>query len=121
PLPLAQARGGHCLSRGTDVAIETAQIVLMSGPGQPHHLMGIVEALRLSRATFRKIQQNLCWAFGYNLLSLPIAAGLLLPQFGLLLSPAAAAAMMAFSSVTVVTNSLLLRHLPRAESLSGQS
>jgi Cu2+-exporting ATPase len=106
---LAQADVGIALSEGTDVAMETAQIILMAGHGGTNSLSKIVDALRLSQATFRKIQQNLFWAFMYNLLGLPIAAGLFLPQFGILLSPAASAAMMAFSSVSVLTNSLTLR------------
>jgi P-type Cu2+ transporter len=101
---LAQAHVGISLHSGTDVAVETAQIVLMRD-----RLGDLVEALRLSRATFNKIRQNLFWAFAYNTIGIPIAAGVLLPTFGLLLHPAAAAAMMAFSSLSVVTNSLLLR------------
>lgn len=101
---LAQADVGIALQSGTDVAIETAGIILMRD-----RLTDVVESIRLSRATFRKIRQNLFWAFAYNLLGIPIAAGLLLPNFGILLSPAAAGALMAFSSVSVVTNSLLLR------------
>jgi len=100
---LAQAEVGIALQSGTDVAVETAGIVLMRD-----RLSDVVEAIRLSRATFNKIQQNLFWAFAYNVLGIPLAAGLLLPAKGLLLSPAAAGAMMAFSSVSVVTNSLLL-------------
>jgi len=100
---LAQAEVGIALQSGTDVAVETAGIVLMRD-----RLSDVVEAIRLSCATFNKIQQNLFWAFAYNVLGIPLAAGLLLPAKGLLLSPAAAGAMMAFSSVSVVTNSLLL-------------
>jgi P-type Cu2+ transporter len=108
---LAQANVGIALSSGTDVAIETAQIVLMghltrSAP----QLKDVVKAISLSKATFRTIQQNLFWAFAYNMLGIPVAAGVLLPAFGLLLSPAAAAALMALSSVSVVTNSLRLRY-----------
>jgi P-type Cu2+ transporter len=101
---LAQADVGIGLHGGTDVAVETAQIVLMRNA-----LMDVVEAIELSRATFNKIRQNLFWAFGYNTLGIPVAAGLLLPATGILLSPATAGAFMAFSSVSVVTNSLLLR------------
>jgi Cu2+-exporting ATPase len=101
---LAQADVGVGLHGGTDVAVETAQIVLMRNA-----LMDVVESIELSRATFKKIRQNLFWAFGYNMLGIPVAAGLLLPAMGILLSPAAAGAFMAFSSVSVVTNSLLLR------------
>ncbi|TAE13619.1 MAG: copper-translocating P-type ATPase [Oscillatoriales cyanobacterium] len=101
---LAQADVGIGLHCGTDVAVETAQIVLMRNA-----LMDVVESIDLGRATFNKIRQNLFWAFAYNTLGIPIAAGLLLPATGILLSPAAAGAFMAFSSVSVVTNSLLLR------------
>jgi P-type Cu2+ transporter len=101
---LAQADVGIALKSGTDVAVETAGIVLMRD-----RLEDVVESIRLSQATFRKIRQNLFWAFAYNLSGIPVAAGVLLPAFGILLSPAAAGALMAFSSVSVVTNSLLLR------------
>lgn len=101
---LAQAQIGIAMNSGTDVAIETAGIILMRD-----RLSDVVEAIQLSRATFNKIRQNLFWAFIYNALGLPIAAGLLLPGFGIVLSPATAGALMAFSSVSVVTNSLLLR------------
>ncbi len=101
---LAQADIGIGLQTGTDVANETADIVLMR-----NSLIDIVDSIQLSRATFNKIRQNLFWAFGYNLLAIPLAAGLLFPQFGILLSPSTAGALMALSSVTVVTNSLLLR------------
>ncbi|HEY9661865.1 MAG TPA: heavy metal translocating P-type ATPase [Allocoleopsis sp.] len=101
---LAQANVGISLHSATDVAIEMAGIVLMRD-----RLSDVVTAIHLSRATFNKIRQNLFWAFFYNLLGIPIAAGILLPSFGILLSPATAGAFMAFSSVSVVTNSLLLR------------
>jgi Cu2+-exporting ATPase len=101
---LAQADVGIGLHCGTDVAVETAQIVLMRNA-----LMDVVESIDLGRATFNKIRQNLFWAFGYNTLGIPVAAGILLPATGILLSPAAAGAFMAFSSVSVVTNSLFLR------------
>ncbi|MGQ9837158.1 MAG: heavy metal translocating P-type ATPase [Cyanobacteriota bacterium] len=101
---LAQADVGIALHSATDVAIETADIILMR-----NHLWDVVEAIRLSSATFRKIRQNLIWAFGYNLLGIPVAAGVLLPSLGVWLSPAMAAGLMAFSSVSVVLNSLLLR------------
>lgn len=109
---IAQADVGIALSSGTDVAIETAQIVLMHGQltQQMPKLKDVVRAIQLSQATFRTIQQNLFWAFAYNILGIPIAAGVLLPAFGLLLSPAAAAALMAISSVSVVTNALRLRY-----------
>ncbi|MGF1479764.1 MAG: heavy metal translocating P-type ATPase [Cyanophyceae cyanobacterium] len=100
---LAQADIGIALQGGTDVAIETADIVLMRS------LLDVVESIQLSLATFHKIRQNLFWALGYNAIAIPLAAGLLLPRFGIMLNPAAAAASMAASSVIVVTNSLLLR------------
>ncbi len=113
---LSQADVGIALQAGTDVAMETAQIVLMRD-----QLIDVVEAIQLSRATFNKIRQNLFWAFAYNTLGIPIAAGLLLPISGFVLSPAAAGGLMAFSSVSVVTNSLLLRRLRNRpdESKSG--
>ena len=101
---LAAADIGIGMQAGTDVAVETADIVLMRDA-----LMDVVESIRLSRATFNKIRQNLFWAFVYNIIGIPIAAGVLLPTFGILLNPAAAGALMAFSSVSVVSNSLLLR------------
>lgn len=100
---LAQADVGIALNSGTDIAVETAGIILMR-----NRLLDITEAIDLGRATFRKIRQNLFWAFAYNTLGIPLAAGILLPSLGIILSPAAAGAMMAFSSVSVVTNSLLL-------------
>ncbi|MEG4226603.1 heavy metal translocating P-type ATPase [Microcoleus sp. N9_B2] len=106
---LAQADVGIGLHCGTDVAVETAQIVLMRNA-----LMDVVESIELGRATFNKIRQNLFWAFAYNTLGIPVAAGILLPATGILLSPAAAGAFMAFSSVSVVTNSLFLRRGFRA-------
>jgi len=113
---LSQADVGIALQAGTDVAMETAEIVLMRD-----QLIDVVEAIQLSRATFNKIRQNLFWAFAYNTLGIPIAAGLLLPISGFVLSPAAAGGLMAFSSVSVVTNSLLLRRLRNRpdESKSG--
>jgi Cu2+-exporting ATPase len=101
---LAQADVGISLQGGTDVAVETAGIILMRG-----RLMDVVESIELSRATFNKIRQNLFWAFSYNTVGIPAAAGMLLPAFGIILNPAAAGALMACSSVSVVTNSLLLR------------
>lgn len=101
---LSQADVGIALKAGTDVAMEAAQIVLMRD-----RLTDVVAAIELSRATFQKIRQNLFWAFAYNTLGIPIAAGVLLPSLDFVLSPAAAGALMAFSSVSVVTNSLLLR------------
>jgi Cu+-exporting ATPase len=89
---------------GTDVAMESASVTLVKGD-----FRGIVRALRLSRKTMRNIQQNLCFAFVYNCAGVPIAAGVLYPFFGLLLSPIIAEAAMSFSSVSVVSNALRLR------------
>ncbi|AKG22595.1 heavy metal translocating P-type ATPase [Calothrix sp. 336/3] len=103
---LSQADVGIALQAGTDVAMETADIVLMR-----NRLKDVVTSIRFSRATFGKIRQNLFWAFAYNTLGIPLAAGVLLPSFGFVLTPTGAAALMAFSSVSVVTNSVLLRWL----------
>lgn len=113
---LAQADVGISLHAGTDVARETAGIILMrvsATSPQDVRLLDVIESIKLSRATFNKIRQNLFWAFGYNILGIPAAAGMLLPAFGIILSPAAAGALMAFSSVSVVTNSLLLRRISK--------
>ena len=91
------------MGAGTDVAIQSAGITLVKGD-----LSGIVRALRLSRATMRNIRQNLFFAFIYNVLGIPVAAGALYPFFGLLLSPIIAAAAMSFSSVSVILNALRL-------------
>jgi P-type Cu2+ transporter len=110
---LVQSDVGIALSSGTDVAIETAQIVLMHSQltQQAPRLEDVSRVLKLSKVTFRTIQQNLFWALGYNLLGIPLAAGVFLPAFGILLNPAMAAALMAFSSVSVVTNALTLRRV----------
>jgi Cu+-exporting ATPase len=101
---LAQADVGLAMSTGTDAAIETADITLLHGD-----ISKIVKAIRLSKLTMRGIKQNLFWAFVYNLAGIPIAAGLLYPFFGWLLSPVFAGLAMALSSVSVVLNSLRLK------------
>lgn len=101
---LAQANVGIAMGTGTDVAIESAGITLVKG-----NLQGIVRAIHLSRGTMRNIRQNLFWAFAYNALGVPLAAGVLYPFFGILLSPIIAAAAMSFSSVSVIGNALRLQ------------
>jgi Cu+-exporting ATPase len=103
---LAQAQLGIAMGTGTDVAIESAGITLVKGD-----LAGILRARRLSHAVMRNIRQNLFFAFVFNALAIPLAAGLLYPLWGLLLSPMIASAAMSFSSVTVVTNALRLRRV----------
>ena len=101
---LAQADVGFAIGTGTDVAIEASDVTLIKGS-----LIGVVTAIEISRATMKNVRQNLVGAFGYNTAGIPVAMGVLYPFFGLLLSPLIAAAAMAFSSVTVVTNANRLR------------
>src|SRR5207249_4992624 len=103
---LAQAQVGIAMGTGTDVAMQSAGVTLVKGD-----LRGIVRAIQLSRATMRNIKQNLFFAFVYNSIGVPIAAGVLYPFFGLLLSPMLAAAAMSFSSVSVIGNALRLRRV----------
>ncbi|OGW18497.1 MAG: hypothetical protein A3K09_03845 [Nitrospinae bacterium RIFCSPLOWO2_12_FULL_47_7] len=101
---LARAHIGIALASGTDIAMEASDITLMTSD-----MRAVVDAIELSRMTMRKIKQNLFWAFFYNSLGIPIAAGILYPFSGILLKPLFAAAAMSLSSVSVVTNSLLLK------------
>lgn len=103
---LAQANIGIAMGTGTDVAIETGDIVIVKGS-----LDRVIEAIIISRLTLKVIKQNLFWAFGYNIVAIPVAAGLLYPFFGILLSPIIASAAMAFSSISVVLNSIRLKAL----------
>ena len=115
---LAAADAGLAIGTGTDIAIESADVVLVSG--DPH---GVVQALDISRRTMRNIRENLVWAFGYNTVLIPVAAGVLYPAFGMLLSPMLAAGAMALSSVFVVTNALRLRRVtpPRGGGAPGDA
>jgi len=106
---LATADVGIAIGTGTDVAIEAADVVLMSGD-----LNGVVNAFDISQRTMRNIKQNLFWAFGYNVLLIPVAAGLLYPFYGTMLSPMLAAGAMSLSSVFVLTNALRLRWVKQA-------
>ena len=101
---LASADVGIAMGNGSDVAKESAQVTLVKG-----ELAGILRARRLSKAAVRNIHQNLAFAFAYNTLGIPVAAGVLYPVFGLLLSPMIAALAMSLSSVSVITNALRLR------------
>jgi Cu+-exporting ATPase len=103
---LALAHVGIAMGTGTDIAMETAGMTLVKGD-----LRALVRAVRLSRATMKNIRQNLFFAFVYNLAGIPLAAGVLYPVWGLLLSPMIASAAMTFSSVSVIANALRLRHV----------
>ena len=109
---LAQADVGIAMGGGTDVAIEASDVTLMR-----QDLRGVAVAVDLSRRTIRVVKENLLWAFGYNVILVPVAAGVLYPSFGILLSPLLAGAAMAFSSVSVVANSLRLKRARLAQEL----
>jgi heavy metal translocating P-type ATPase len=113
---LAQADIGIAIGTGTDIAIESADVVLMSGD-----LMGVPRAIALSQATLANIRQNLIWAFGYNVLLIPVAAGALYPAFGIVMSPIFAGLAMALSSVSVLANALRLKRFapPAAVATKG--
>jgi len=113
---LATADVGIAIGTGTDVAIEAADVVLMSGD-----LNGVVNAFDISQRTMRNIKQNLFWAFGYNVVLVPVAAGILYPFYGILLSPMLAAGAMSLSSVFVLTNALRLRWVKPAQSADARS
>ena len=101
---LARADVGIAIGTGADIAAQAADVTVMRGD-----LAGVRSAIALSRRTMKTMKQNLFWAFAYNVVGIPIAAGALYPAFGILLSPIVASAAMAFSSVSVVSNSLRLR------------
>jgi Cu+-exporting ATPase len=103
---LAMAHVGIAMGTGTDIAMESAGMTLVKGD-----LRALVRAIRLSRATMANIRQNLFFAFVYNVVGVPIAAGVLYPLWGILLSPMVASAAMTFSSVSVIANALRLRHV----------
>jgi P-type Cu+ transporter len=103
---LAHADVGIAIGSGTDIAIDASDVTLMRGD-----LRGVPDAIVLSRRTMRVMKQNLFWAFAYNSIGIPVAAGALYPVFGILLSPILASAAMALSSVSVVSNSLRLRRV----------
>ena len=103
---LTDADVGIAIGTGTDIAIESGDITLISGDP-----MGIYEAIKLSRQTLRNIKQNLFWAYVYNIILIPVAAGVLWPIWGILLNPILAGGAMAFSSVSVVLNSLRLKRI----------
>ncbi len=113
---LAQADVGIAIAQGTEVALETASIVLMRD-----RVADVITAVRLSLATLKKIRQNLFWALGYNVITIPLAAGVLLPKYDILLSPAIAAGFMALSSVIVVTNSVLLKQQKIEDGATGET
>jgi len=102
---LAQSDLGIAMGSGTEVAIESGEVVLLKNDTR-----GVVEVINLSAYTLKKIKQNLFWAFGYNIIGIPIAAGILYPFYGILLSPIIASMAMALSSVSVVSNSLRLKN-----------
>ncbi|MCI0436627.1 MAG: heavy metal translocating P-type ATPase [Gemmatimonadetes bacterium] len=113
---LAASDVGMAIGTGTDVALEASDVTLVSGD-----LLAVAESIELARATVRVVKQNLFWAFFYNVLGIPLAAGALFPAFGLLLSPVVASAAMAFSSVSVVANALRLRGHVRARTRTAEA